>query len=57
MTAEGSHLWRPMPVAIHEAAHRWWTRLDKSVRRQITSELMRFLRAAAEQVDIREVAD
>jgi hypothetical protein len=46
-----------MPVAIHEAAHRWWTRLDKSVRRQITSELMRFLRAAAEQVDIREVAD
>jgi hypothetical protein len=57
VTAEGSHLWRPMPIAVHDAAHRWWTRLDRMVRRQITPELMRFLRTAEQQVDIREVAD
>jgi hypothetical protein len=46
-----------MPIAVHDAAHRWWTRLDRMVRRQITPELMRFLRTAEQQVDIREVAD
>jgi hypothetical protein len=53
VTAEGSHLWHPMPYRAHDDAHKWWNQLDKRVKNKIPAgERPRILE---EDVDIRDL--
>jgi hypothetical protein len=39
--AESNQWWHPMPYRIHDAAHKWWSQLERRVKSKIPSNMRR----------------